>query len=84
MRTDSIYSLTGVLYLKLRDGVFFIMNQALDFLRQTKVELAKVVWPSREQTVKLTLIVVIVTIIVGFFLFGLDYVFLNLITFLTK
>jgi preprotein translocase subunit SecE len=60
------------------------MNQTLDFLRQTKVELAKVVWPSKEQTVKLTVIVVIVTIIVGFFLFGLDWIFIQLLTLLTK
>lgn len=45
----------------------------LDFLREVKVELDKVVWPSKAQTVQLTLIVVIVTIIVGFFIGLLDY-----------
>lgn len=60
------------------------MNQTIDFLRQTKVELAKVVWPSKDQTVKLTLIVVMVTIIVGFFLFGLDWIFIQLIQIWTR
>jgi len=44
----------------------------LDFLREVKVELEKVVWPSREQTIKLTMIVVFTILIVGFFIGGID------------
>ena len=49
------------------------MNRALDFLREVRVELAKVVWPTRQQTFKLTLIVIIVTLSVGFFIGGIDF-----------
>lgn len=52
----------------------------IDFLREVKVELEKVVWPSRAQTIRLTMIVIIVTILVGFFIGGIDY----LLTELTK
>lgn len=45
----------------------------LDFLKQVRVELAKVVWPSRQQTIKLTLIVIIVAMVVGFFILGVDF-----------
>ncbi|MBI3486086.1 preprotein translocase subunit SecE [Candidatus Daviesbacteria bacterium] len=44
----------------------------LDFLRTVKVELDKVVWPTRDQTIKLTTIVILVTLIVGFFIGGID------------
>ncbi len=46
--------------------------KAIDFLKEVKVELSKVVWPSTDQTVKLTVIVLLVTIIVSFFVFLID------------
>lgn len=50
------------------------MNKAFDFLREVQVELSRVVWPTRDQTIKLTIIVLITIFIVGFFLGGLDLV----------
>jgi preprotein translocase subunit SecE len=58
----------------------YIIMRVVDFLREVKVELEKVVWPSRAQTIRLTMIVIIVTLLVGFFIGGLDY----LLTELTK
>ncbi len=49
-------------------------NKAFDFLREVQVELSKVVWPSRDQTIKLTIIVLITIFVVGFFLGGLDLI----------
>lgn len=49
------------------------MNRILDFLSEVKVELSKVVWPTPNQTIRLTVIVIIVTVIVGFFIGGVDY-----------
>lgn len=60
------------------------MNRALDFLREVKVELDKVVWPTREQTIKLTTIVLLVTIVVGFFLGGIDYLLTKLLETVTN
>ncbi|OGE26021.1 preprotein translocase subunit SecE [Candidatus Daviesbacteria bacterium RIFCSPLOWO2_02_FULL_40_8] len=48
------------------------MNKALDFLKEVRVELQSVVWPTTEQTVKLTVVVLLVTIIVSFFVFLID------------
>lgn len=52
----------------------------IDFLLQVKVELQKVVWPSPNLTVKLTLIVIIVTVIVGFFIGGIDFLLTKLLS----
>lgn len=44
----------------------------LDFFRTTVLELQKVDWPSREKTIRLTLIVIGVSLIIGIFIGGLD------------
>jgi len=44
------------------------------FLNEVKEELRKVAWPSREQTIRYTILVVIVAVAVGLFLGGLDYI----------
>lgn len=49
------------------------MSKALDFLVEVKVELSKVVWPTPNQTIRLTVIVILVTLIVGFFIGGVDF-----------
>lgn len=50
-----------------------ILTKIFDFLTEVKVELGKVVWPTWEQTLRLTVIVIIVTLVVGFFIGGIDY-----------
>ncbi len=54
------------------------MMKAIDFLKEVRVELLKVVWPSREQTIRLTVTVILVTLIVGFFLGGIDFLLTKL------
>jgi len=45
------------------------------FLQETASELRKSVWPSREETTRLTVIVMVLAIAAGFFLGGLDRIF---------
>jgi preprotein translocase subunit SecE len=47
--------------------------RALDFFKEVKVELEKVVWPTKSQTIQLTMLVIGITIVVGFFIGGIDY-----------
>ncbi len=56
------------------------MNKVIDFLASFKIELDKVVWPSSKLTLRLTAIVIIVTIAVGFFVGGLDYLMTQLLS----
>ncbi|MSQ06755.1 MAG: preprotein translocase subunit SecE [Dehalococcoidia bacterium] len=44
----------------------------ITFLQETVSELRKSVWPSREETVRLTIVVIATAIAMGFFLGGLD------------
>lgn len=54
------------------------------FLKEVKEELGKVAWPNREQTVRYTILVVIVAVAVGLFLGGLDYILTAFTAFLLK
>lgn len=58
--------------------------KVISFFNEVKEELLKVTWPSREQTIKYTVLVVAVVIVVGFFLGGLDYLLTGFTDFLLK
>lgn len=45
-----------------------MINEVSQFLREVKVELRKVTWPSRKETIGSTSVVLIVVIIVAVFL----------------
>lgn len=49
------------------------MNKATKFLKEVQTELKKVTWPTREQAVRLTVIVVGVSLVVGMYVGMLDY-----------
>ncbi|MBI4096373.1 MAG: preprotein translocase subunit SecE [Candidatus Levybacteria bacterium] len=49
------------------------------FLRETKDELKKVVWPTRQEVIRLTFVVIAVSLLVGLFLGGLDFIFVKII-----
>lgn len=42
------------------------------YWNETVAELGKVTWPSREEVVGSTIVVVVVSTVVGFFIFGVD------------
>ena len=56
-----------------------IMNKIFDFLGSVRVELEKVTWPKPELTARLTVVVILVTIAVGFFLGGIDFLLTKLL-----
>lgn len=47
----------------------------IEFFKEVRVELSKVTWPKRELVVKLTLVVIGVSVVVAAYLGGLDFVF---------
>lgn len=51
------------------------MNQAIEFLKEAKAELMKVSWPTREQMIRNTMIVLGISAGTAVFLGTLDYVF---------
>ena len=50
-----------------------------EFFRQVRAETAKVVWPTRRETMTTALMVVIMTTLLGIFFFGVDSAFSALV-----
>ncbi|MFT6987711.1 MAG: preprotein translocase subunit SecE [Psychromonas sp.] len=53
------------------------------FAKDSRLEVRKVVWPTRQETVQTTLIILAVSTIVGLVLWGLDGVFVRVVEFIT-
>lgn len=47
----------------------------IDFFKEVKTELFKVTWPKRAVVIKLTIVVIGVSVVVAIYLGGLDFVF---------
>jgi len=60
------------------------IDKGLQFLREVKVELKKVVWPSRKQTIGSTVVVLILVMIISVFLGMVDIGLSNLIRVVLK
>lgn len=60
------------------------MVNPISFLKEVKEELGMVAWPSREQTIRYTVLVIIVAVGVGLFLGGLDYILTGLTAYLLE
>ena len=48
------------------------------FLKEVQEELKKVVWPTRDEVIRLTVVVIFVSLVVGLFLGGIDIVLVKL------
>ena len=60
------------------------MPNIITFLKEVREELSKVAWPSQEQTIRYTILVILVAVVVGLFLGGLDYILTAVTDFLIK
>ncbi|MWP61017.1 preprotein translocase subunit SecE [Gilliamella sp. Pas-s25] len=54
------------------------------FLQESRKELRKVVWPTRKETGQTTLLIAVITIIVGLSLWGMDSLFRSIVFYLTS
>ena len=52
-----------------------ILERIKKFFKEVRQEMKKVTWPTRQETVKYTLIVIGLSLVVAAFLGGLDFIF---------
>ena len=53
-----------------------------EFIRQVRVETGKVHWPTRKETVATAIMVIIMTLTLAFFFFGVDAFFSTVVKYL--
>lgn len=51
------------------------MSKITEYLEETKTELKHVIWPSRNQTLFYTLIVIILSVLLAYYLGIFDFIF---------
>ena len=56
------------------------MKSVVTFFSEVRSELSKVTWPKRKEVVRLTGVVILVSVIVGFYVGGFDYLFTTVLT----
>ncbi|MCB0070789.1 MAG: preprotein translocase subunit SecE [Caldilineaceae bacterium] len=59
-------------------------NRIVRYLKDTRAEVAKVTWPTREEGIRLTWVVFVVTIISAIVLFGVDTLFGSIISLIIR
>lgn len=52
-----------------------IPSKIITFLKEVRLEMKKVNWPTRQETIRYTLIIIGVSVVVAVFLGGLDFLF---------
>lgn len=55
-------------------------NKLINYLKETKLEMKKVNWPTRRQAARFTLTVILVSLAVAFILGAFDFIFQALLT----
>jgi len=61
-----------------------VMSTPVTFFEETRSELKKVTWPPRTEVVRLTMVVIGVSVIVGLYIGGLDFVFTKLLQIIVR
>jgi len=56
---------------------------SLEFAREARIEMRKVIWPTRHETLQTTLIVALITLVMSLILWGIDSILVRLISFIT-
>ena len=57
-----------------------LMLSPVKYLTQVKQELKKVSWPSKQQTINQTILVIAVSVVIALYLTGLDFILSKTIT----
>lgn len=79
-------ALTIILIMTVAGTVMLITNKGkaiVTFVRETRPEVRKVIWPTYKETLHTMLIVVVVTIVMSMILWGLDSFLVRLVSFIT-
>ena len=56
-----------------------LQSKPIRFVKEAISELKQVVWPTKKQVVRLTLVVIVVSVIAGLLMGGLDFNFAKLL-----
>jgi preprotein translocase subunit SecE len=56
-----------------------IPTKIITYLKEVRIEMKKVNWPTRQETLRYTLIVIGISVAIAIFLGGIDFIFTTLL-----
>lgn len=59
-------------------------NKVVDYLKDVQIEMKKVIWPKKQEVIRLTLVVFAISGIVALYVGVLDYVFIKSLEFVVS
>ena len=68
-------------------GIIYKTTQGKElwgFMKEAKVELYKVIWPTRDETVKITIMIVAMVVVMSLIMWGMDSILLKTVGWLMK
>ena len=82
-----IYRVLGLLlFVLIALGTVYTTNlgqSVVGFGRESRAEVRKVVWPTRQETIQTTMMVIVAVIVIGIFLWFIDMMLVNAVQYLT-
>ena len=57
-----------------------VVSGVINYLNEVRGEMAKVTWPAREKTIKIVGLIIIISIVMGVFIGGLDFLLSRLLS----
>lgn len=82
-----IYRVLGLLvFVLIALGIVYTTNlgqSVVGFGRESRAEVRKVIWPTRQETIQTTLMVIVAVIVIGIFLWFIDMMLVNAVQYLT-
>ena len=82
-----IYRVLGLLvFVLIALGTVYTTNlgqSIVGFGRESRAEVRKVVWPTRQETIQTTLMVIVAVIVIGLFLWFIDMMLVSAVQYLT-
>lgn len=60
------------------------MKKILSYFKESFEELKKVVWPTKKQTIEITIVVIVVSLVIGVYLGAADYLLNEVFNFLLE
>ncbi len=52
-----------------------MFSRLINYIKETRQELYKVNWPTRSQTVQSTLLIIVISLVIAFYLGAFDYLY---------
>jgi preprotein translocase subunit SecE len=59
--------------------IIFVAFNPITYIKESRAELAKVIWPTRQETIRMTTVVIVILVIVGGYIAGLDALFASIV-----